>query len=568
MKKGIGKFVFLAAATLFVSVSLGGCGGGGSGNASTGTVSVGVTDAPNTSFQHVWITVKEVWFHTSNVAGTNDPGWLKYPLKDAGGNPTAVTVDLAALANGAAPSTIWNGSITLPVGTYQQIRIFLADTDNETLTNFNLPGFSYNGASYTVKYNNEVDYLDSSNTFQQAPLEIPSSDDGISVIPETPIVVTATSNNKLVLDFNTEDVVGPITPKGTPEFILKPRLKYFDMSQAGTITGVISSSSGYNFVVKAEKLYNNPSNSADPNNGQFFVVRRATGLAGQGQFSLFPVAAGTYDILLRGRNVQTYVIQQVTVAAGATTNLGTINMASGSEYTAQLQTAYHPTGAWINFYQSVDGSKPYEVRFRHLDPYVGKFYQSIPLSTGQVNLATWQNVTPIAFTAYNPDQGLGTFWTAPGAEQYARVTPSVACTVSGAAGQTSDSLFTPATLTAAPTSDSITAAFMLPSRMSNFLPISGQLFVTHGGLIIDGIGTLTGDTTIGTAMHNGGGAGNVVTIGNLPGGSTAGSLPGAFYGLYAAGWGGGRITLGAAHGIDLRNGSQGTSNSPVQITMH
>jgi hypothetical protein len=571
METRFSKYISLSAVMFCFALFMGGCGGSTTPTttAQTGPVNVSLVDAPNSTFVHVWITVKEVWFHTSNVAGTNDAGWLKFPLKDSSGNPTAVTVDLAALANGVAPKTIW-GNIALPVGNYQQIRIFLADTDNETLTNFTLPS--------SVEYNNEVDYLDNTGTMQQAPLEIPASDDGISIIPETPVVVTATSNNKLVLDFNlNNDIIGPLTPKGITEFVLKPRLKYFDQNQAGIITGTIAKSSfsnytGFDFVVKAERLYNNPSNSSDPNNGQFYEVRRETGLATTGQFTLSPVpvfgnaTTAVLDVMLRGRNVQTYIVQGVKVHKGGTTNLGTITMPSGPEYTAQLQNTYHPTGAWINFYQSVNGSKPYEIRVRHLDPYADKFDTVEPLSAAEINVATWQNATPITFAAVTPDQGAGTFWTAPWAEQYAVVVPTSSSVVTGTAGQSVT--FAPAALTALPSSNSITMAFMFPAKKTIF-PTKGQLFITHSGLIVDSLGSQIGDTTVATAMNKGGGIGNPLTVSNIPGGSATVILPGAFYGLYAAGWGGGGgISLGSTHSVDLRSGSQGTASNPIQIQMH
>jgi hypothetical protein len=62
------------------------CGGGnGSASTQTGVAQVSLTDAPG-DFDHVWITVKDVWFHTSDVAGPNDPGWLKYPLSRTSGH--------------------------------------------------------------------------------------------------------------------------------------------------------------------------------------------------------------------------------------------------------------------------------------------------------------------------------------------------------------------------------------------------------------------------------------------------------------------------------------------------
>ena len=80
-------------------------------------------------------------------------------------------------------------------------------------------------------------------------------------------------------------------------------------------------------------------------------------------------------------------------------------------------------------------------------------------------------------------------------------------------------------------------------------PTKGQLFVTHGGMIVDSLGTLTGDATVATGMHNGGGAGNAVTISNIPG-----NVDGAFYGLYGLGWGNGVIAAGSTR-VDMSGGN-------------
>src|SRR5450631_3390406 len=134
-----------AATALFVAA----CGGGSSSTAPpTGTVNVQVTDAPSKDFDHVWVTISEVRFHTSNAAAANDPGWLKYPLA------MPVTFDLAALSNGALASSL-NGGISLPAGTYQQIRLVLvADTAN----------LASSAAALGLTYNDQVDWTDANGT--------------------------------------------------------------------------------------------------------------------------------------------------------------------------------------------------------------------------------------------------------------------------------------------------------------------------------------------------------------------------------------------------------------------
>jgi hypothetical protein len=81
------------------------------------------------------------------------------------------------------------------------------------------------------------------------------------------------------------------------------------------------------------------------------------------------------------------------------------------------------------------------------------------------------------------------------------------------------------------------------------LPTNGQIFVSHGGMIIDSLGTLSGETTVATAMHGGGGAANAVNVTNLPG-----NVAGAFYGIYALGWGNGVLAAGSTH-VNLNNGT-------------
>ena len=101
----------------------------------SGSLSVMVTDAPG-DFDNVYITVKDIWLHTSDSAGPLEAGWIKKPLA------APVTVDLLTLTNGAMQS-LWSG-VTLPAGDYQQIRLVLADSDDTLTPSATAAGLGYN----------------------------------------------------------------------------------------------------------------------------------------------------------------------------------------------------------------------------------------------------------------------------------------------------------------------------------------------------------------------------------------------------------------------------------------
>jgi hypothetical protein len=229
------KYLALAAALLFL-VSLAACSGGGSDAVAagpTGAVSLSLTDGPG-DYDHVWITIEDVWFHRSGNAGPLDAGWHRFPLK------TAVTVDLAALSNGTVGNPIWD-RIALPAGDYQQIRLRLAGTEDS---------LESSAASEGLTYNNEVVI-----GADQYPLRIPDAKHGIMVTGN--FHVTENGHLRLALDFNIDDDVVEADRNGNTEYILKPVLVYFDLDDAGAIVSHITPTADIpagRFVVKAEQV--------------------------------------------------------------------------------------------------------------------------------------------------------------------------------------------------------------------------------------------------------------------------------------------------------------------------
>ena len=285
-----------------------GVGTGGTGSFN-GFAALDVTDAPALNYAHVYVTVTGVAFHTDATAAFSSystakaAGWQIVTL------PAPKTIDLAQLTNGTMYADL-NGNapllsgMALPVGSYQQIRIFLASTED-----------AYIGSAPGIIYNNEVQQNGDPAHY---PLRIPSSDEGIKVLPESPVVVTGGGSVNLALDFNLNDDVVEVSPGGATEFMLKPRLGYFDMGGVGSVKGTVSFTNlpASMIEVKAEQVKSGTN---------YRIVRRTTSVdSSTGRFTLYPLpvfgnaTTATYDIVLRGRNVQTFIITGVKVHKGTT----------------------------------------------------------------------------------------------------------------------------------------------------------------------------------------------------------------------------------------------------------
>jgi hypothetical protein len=519
--------IFLSAFTLYACGS-----GGGGGAAATGTATVSLTDAPG-DYEHVYITAQNIWFHTSDTAGPYDSGWQRYPLF------TPVTVDLIALSNGVISSPIWN-NIALSVGNYKQIRIVLAGTEDALTT-------SASGAR--LKYNNEVRITGDANHY---PLRIPDAHDGIRLAGN--FQITNGGMLRLAIDFDAGHDLVDIQRNGLTEYILKPRLAYCDLDDAGAIVGSIpqsqATSTTANFVIKAEQVVSDPTTSES-----YHVVKRWTTVKPDGSFVLYPLKYGTYDIVMRGLDFETVIIKSVPVTKGTTTTSGAtvipqITMAAAitHDYTVDATIA-SPTGAWVNFYQTLQGDVPYEIRFRHFNPITGKF-TGFQLSSDQLQVASYVSGTVISGpTPTTPIEGAGQFSATADAILYDRMAASQLVS----SGTTTVSFTTPLKPTAPAVSRSISGTITVPSTNMNKMN-NGVLFAVHDGMIVN---TLSSNNyaNMSNLMMNGG----LYAMPNLPGGSSTSPLPGAFYGVEALGWSTTALGIGASI-ADLRTGDDTSVN--------
>ncbi len=491
--------LFIALAALIFTLQACGGGSSSSGGTSQGAANLSFVDAPG-DFDHVYITVKDVWFHTDDAAGPNDAGWLKYPLA------TPVTIDLLTLANGNISQAIWN-NIQLPVGTYQQIRVLLAGTED---------ALAASAQALSLQYNNEVVVGG-----VESPLHIPDAAHGIRLVGT--FTVTTARTLRLAVDF---DAGHDVVDLRTGEYILKPRLASFDLDGVGAIIGKLVTSgtptTAPRFVIKAERLTSDGTHT-------YHEVRRWTVPRSDGTFVLYPVSTlvtSTWDIVIRGLNYQTVIIKGVPVIKGSiptsgATDLGSITMtAAGSPDYGAAATIASPTGAWVNFYQTLAGTGeyPYEIRFRHFHPLTGMF-SGFPLSNMPLSVGTYTTGS-IAFSDVIPLEGVGGYIAAAEAELFDRGDYQ---TVSAS----TPSVTLPALTVRSPyQGNSVmgTISMTMPLKMDNKMD-NGVLFAVYGGMIVNAM-------NVDSQMATGG----TYTMTNLPGGSIATPLPGAFYGIEALGW--------------------------------
>jgi hypothetical protein len=425
----------LYGSALAAALALAACGGGGGSaapGAPMGTVNVQVTDGPSDEFQHVWVTIKAVSFHTDPNAtwSSSDATWQTTTL------PAPVTVDLTTLNNGTL-NQMFTG-MSLPVGTYRQIRFFF-DGAEAGLDASALGTKDSNGVA--LQWNDQVEFLDGRNgwAITEAPLEIAYPTQGIQLAGT--FNVTDGGTLDLAVDFDLEHIIAPFNHGGQTYFTMRPRLFYYDMSQVGAITGTVnpaqlcqniaseiapSPTCAFNLIVKAELL------SAD--GSRHYVARETSVDPVSGRFTLYPLATKdasgnaitSYDVLIRGREMETMLVTGVPVTAGtspsgtgaaAPTSLQSTALvlaANNGEYTAQFATPLSPLSSGYAIFQQTlpgAGAVPYEVRWRNTDPFTGTFRNPIPLqgAGSLLHLAPYNGGNTLVFSAVTPQEGAGAF---------------------------------------------------------------------------------------------------------------------------------------------------------------
>src|SRR5713101_3168104 len=269
-------------ATVFLSA----CSNGNSvsGSSIPATVNISVSDpatcsAPQGRFSHIYVTITDVQIHANSSAGDNDPGWIDL-TPNLQQNPQQV--DLLGQANNQCFLAMLGSTTALQPGSYQQIRIFLAN--NSATVKGNQCGSTANCVM-----------LRSDPTRPQPVLLTSQSETGVKIpsgqIAGGQFVVAAGQTEDLDIDF---DACASIITQGNGQFRLKPVLHAGEVTlTSSSINGRIVDSltgqpiSGGNTVVALEQQ--------DSSGVDRVIMETVTDSTGA--FVFCPVSAGTYDLV-------------------------------------------------------------------------------------------------------------------------------------------------------------------------------------------------------------------------------------------------------------------------------
>ncbi|TDK62803.1 DUF4382 domain-containing protein [Sapientia aquatica] len=442
------KKLTLALAAVGLISLLAACGGGGgsSGSSTGGTsvvptaklglVNLNLTDGPSDVFNHVWVTVKAVSFHTDpNAVWSNaDATWQTTTL------PTPITLDLAQLNNGLMNDVFAN--LSLPEGTYKQIRFFFV-SDSDALASSAQAISDNETTPQPLQWNDQVEYVNASGVVAEAPLEIANPVQGIQL--QGTFTVTNGAPLNIATDFDLDKIVVPFRHGSMQSFTMKPDLAYFNLSNSGGISGNVDASKlctsgstsapaancAFNLVVHAEAI------SAD---GTRYQDIRSTSVKPDGTFTIAPLpitdASGnaiSYDIVVRGRQMQTLMITGVkpagtyAFASNTETLTGATQLQASAaplpitivnEYGTQLSSALNPlTAGHLVFEQTPTGGLPHEIRWAATNPFTGlidrggmaHWNQFFWMANSGLSVAPYSASGALTFAAVTPVEGTGNY---------------------------------------------------------------------------------------------------------------------------------------------------------------
>jgi Domain of unknown function (DUF4382) len=293
----------LAAAALVA------CGGGG-GSADTsadasqpqgmGTLRLSLTDNPGCEYDEVWVTVEKLRVHRSSDADDGDGGWVDVPFP----YPQPRKVDLLTLTNGVLMPL---GEVGLPAGKYTQLRMVLAQN----------PG--------TAPWANEAKPKGGAPMVE---LTTPSAQQsGLKMNVDITVPPGQVANVAIDIDACKSIRVHSAGKSG--KTILSPVVRVIP----------ILSADGQRIEGWLDPTLAGPGTNVSAQvNGE--VVRATPPLAdGSGKFVLYPVPAGTYDLVITAAGRVNAVITGVPVDVAAKTTIGAATSRVNTPASAASQAA-------------------------------------------------------------------------------------------------------------------------------------------------------------------------------------------------------------------------------------
>jgi hypothetical protein len=280
-----GKLLFVLACLVIFIVAVG-CGGGSQkSSASTGTVNLSISDPPTCAgpagaYDHVYVTIAAVKIHTSATANDGDPGWLDLApsLKNA-----PVQVDLLGIANNQCFLAMLGSTVELQQGSYQQIRVYLADNSatnavagNKCSTGVNCVVLASDGSTHSLDLSSE----------SKTGIKIPSGQ-----LAGGAFKIAAGETKDLNIDF---DACASIIAQSGGRFHLKPVLHAGEVHlTAVSVNGKLVDKGTNAAIVGGKGIVALEQKDA---NGVDRVILQTTTDA-NGNFVICPVPAGTYDVV-------------------------------------------------------------------------------------------------------------------------------------------------------------------------------------------------------------------------------------------------------------------------------
>lgn len=343
----------------------GGSGGGGGGIGGTGLMRVSLTDAPACGYDEVNVTIDSIRVHQSADAVDNDAGWTEIPM-----NPPK-RVDLLTLQNGIVEAL---GETPLPAGKYTQLRLVLAENSQaDPLANSVIP----TGEDETELH---------TPSGQQSGLKVNMNVD----VAEGQAV-------DVVLDF---DACRSVVKAGNSgRYNLKPVI---------TATPLLTTA-GQGVVGYLDPAIALPSTLVSVQQGGVVVKATAPDLAGK--FTLYPVPAGNYELVVSAEGRATAVMTGVPVDTIAVTNVSSAGVpivpSVASFGTADVTGTVTPTTATVRALQSLSDGPTVEVAYAPVDALSGAFGFSLPLDPPE-STAYVASPTSISFSADLAATGLYT----------------------------------------------------------------------------------------------------------------------------------------------------------------
>lgn len=280
------KFKAALGAAAVLLAGLSGCGGGGGGDggiSGTGVMRMSITDAPACGYDAVYITIEKVRVNKASDAADNDAGWSEIVL-----NP-AKQVDLLTLTNGVMEEL---GQTSLPAGKYTQMQLVLASNTGATPFANSIVLTGNGGAKTALK----------TPSGQQSGLKLKVNMD-----------IAAGQLADFAIDF---DACKSIVKRGNSgEYNLKPVISVIPML----------SDAGQRVVGYVNPVIGLPTTGISVQQGGVSI--KATVPDTSGKFVLYPVPAGSYNLVVNAAGRVTAVMTGVPVVATSYTTLNSTSTA-------------------------------------------------------------------------------------------------------------------------------------------------------------------------------------------------------------------------------------------------